>query len=190
MAFLSEAAQGSSAGRITLVPTYLGYNRQDRKDRPRVPISSRTIMHFLAYSGADRALFFDLHSEPTAGFMSNLVVDHLYASKISVPYLRKGLLLTKAVCAGVGIVCRVDASTVIVDVSDATTVWPTCRRAALSSLRSASSTEIQALGFTPGQYSITNEIERLLAPVTARPREVSPAGSRRTCERNKTPRRH
>ncbi len=93
MALLSEAAHDSSAGRITLVPTYLGYNRQDRKDRPRVPISSRTIMRFLAHSGADRALFFDLHSEPTAGFMSHLVIDHLYASKISVPYLQK--VLTK-----------------------------------------------------------------------------------------------
>ncbi len=93
MALLSEAAHDSSAGRITLVPTYLGYNRQDRKDRPRVPISSRTIMRFLAHSGADRALFFDLHSEPTAGFMSPLVIDHLYASKISVPYLQK--VLTK-----------------------------------------------------------------------------------------------
>jgi ribose-phosphate pyrophosphokinase len=91
MALLSEAAHGSSAGRITLVPTYLGYNRQDRKDRPRVPISSRTVMRFLAHSGADRALFFDLHSEPTAGFMSNLVIDHLYASTISVPYLQKVL---------------------------------------------------------------------------------------------------
>jgi ribose-phosphate pyrophosphokinase len=91
MALLSEAAHDSSAGRITLVPTYLGYNRQDRKDRPRVPISSRTVMRFLAHSGADRALFFDLHSEPTAGFMSDLVIDHLYASKISVPYLQKVL---------------------------------------------------------------------------------------------------
>ncbi|HKD28778.1 MAG TPA: ribose-phosphate diphosphokinase [Xanthobacteraceae bacterium] len=89
MALLSEAAHDSSAGRITLVPTYLGYNRQDRKDRPRVPISSRTVMRFLAHSGADRALFFDLHSEPTAGFMSDLVIDHLYVSKITVPYLQK-----------------------------------------------------------------------------------------------------
>ncbi len=89
MALLAEAAHDSSAGRITIVPTYLGYNRQDRKDRPRVPISSRMVMRFLAGSGANRALFFDLHSEPTAGFMSPLVVDHLYASKISVPYLQK-----------------------------------------------------------------------------------------------------
>ncbi len=91
MALLSEAAHDSSAGRITLVPTYLGYNRQDRKDKPRVPIAARTVMRFLAHSGANRALFFDLHSEPTAGFMSHLVVDHLYASKISVPYLQSRL---------------------------------------------------------------------------------------------------
>lgn len=91
LALLSEAAHDSSAGRITLVPTYLGYNRQDRKDRPRVPIASRTVMRFLAHSGANRALFFDLHSEPTAGFMSPLVVDHLYASKIAVPYLQKAV---------------------------------------------------------------------------------------------------
>ena len=89
MALLSEAARDSSAGRITLVPTYLGYNRQDRKDRPRVPISARTMIRFLANSGADRALLFDLHSEPTAGFFRSLEVDHLYASKISLPYLQQ-----------------------------------------------------------------------------------------------------
>jgi ribose-phosphate pyrophosphokinase len=80
-------------GRITLVPTYLGYNRQDRKDRPRVPISSRTIMRFLAHSGATARFSLTSISEPTAGFMSHLVIDHLYASKISVPYLQK--VLTK-----------------------------------------------------------------------------------------------
>ncbi len=89
MSLLAEAAHDSSAGRITLVPTYLGYNRQDRKDRPRVPLSARTIMRFLARSGANRALLFDIHSEPTAGFLYPMVVDHLYASKISVPYLQK-----------------------------------------------------------------------------------------------------
>ena len=93
MALLAEAAHDSSAGRITLVPSYLGYNRQDRKDRPRVPFSARMIMRFLGHSGANRALLFDLHSEPTAGYFYPLVVDHLYASKISVPYLQK--VLTK-----------------------------------------------------------------------------------------------
>jgi ribose-phosphate pyrophosphokinase len=89
MALLSEACRDSSAGRITIVPTYLGYNRQDRKDRPRVPISARTMIRFLAHSGANRALLFDIHSEPTAGYFRTLVVDHLYASTISVPYLHE-----------------------------------------------------------------------------------------------------
>ncbi|MBI5470664.1 ribose-phosphate diphosphokinase [Candidatus Kaiserbacteria bacterium] len=88
MVLLAEAAHDSSAGRITLVPTYLGYNRQDRKDRPRVPLAARTIMRFLGNTGVDRALFFDLHSEPTAGFMYPRIVDHLYSSKVTVPYLQ------------------------------------------------------------------------------------------------------
>ena len=74
MVFLAEAAHDSSAGRITLVPTYLGYNRQDRKDRPRVATSARVVIDLLARSGADRALLFDLHSEPTAGFFHPLMV--------------------------------------------------------------------------------------------------------------------
>jgi len=86
---LLEAARGSSAGRITLVPVYLGYNRQDRKDRPRVPISARVVIHMLSSCGTDRALLFDIHSEPTMGFFHpRTVVDHLYASWVSVPYLR------------------------------------------------------------------------------------------------------
>ena len=85
MVLLAEAAHDSSAGRITLVPTYLGYNRQDRKDRPRVPLAARTIMRFLGNTGVDRALFFDLQSEPTAGFMYPRIVDHLYSSKVTVP---------------------------------------------------------------------------------------------------------
>ena len=90
MALLAEAARGSSAGRITLVPSYLGYNRQDRKDRPRVPISAHTLARFLSQSGANRALLFDLHSEPTMGFFDpRVVIDHLYASIIAVPYLSR-----------------------------------------------------------------------------------------------------
>ncbi|TSC86160.1 MAG: ribose-phosphate pyrophosphokinase [Parcubacteria group bacterium Gr01-1014_8] len=88
MVLLAEAAHDSSAGRITLVPTYLGYNRQDRKDRPRVATSARVIIDFLAHSGADRALLFDVHSEPTAGFFHPLMVDHLYSSSVTVPYLK------------------------------------------------------------------------------------------------------
>ncbi|OGG73004.1 hypothetical protein A3A38_01165 [Candidatus Kaiserbacteria bacterium RIFCSPLOWO2_01_FULL_53_17] len=90
MVLLAEAAHGSSAGRVTVIPTYLGYNRQDRKDRPRRPISARTIIRFIAESGADRVLLVDLHSEPTMALFGNrMQVDHLYASAVSVEYLRK-----------------------------------------------------------------------------------------------------
>jgi len=90
--FLAETARGSSAKSVTLVCPYLGYNRQDRKDKPRVPISARIITRFLSKSGADRVVLFDLHSEPTMGFFdSHIVVDHLYASAISIPYIKKRL---------------------------------------------------------------------------------------------------
>lgn len=92
MALLAEAAHGSSAARITLVPTYLGYNRQDRKDKPRVPVSARTMIKFLASSGANRALLFDLHSEATAPHFHPLVVDHLYASAVAVEHLKRNLV--------------------------------------------------------------------------------------------------
>lgn len=92
MVLLAEAAHGSSAGRVTIIPSYLGYNRQDRKDRPRRPISARSVIRFLAGSGADRVLLLDLHSEPTMALFGNkMQVDHLYASTVSVPYLKTKL---------------------------------------------------------------------------------------------------
>ena len=87
MALLIDAARRSSAGRITIVPPYLGYNRQDKKDKPRVPLSAKVMINFVDRQRPDRAILFDLHSETTAGFFNNAVVDHLYASIISVPYL-------------------------------------------------------------------------------------------------------
>jgi len=89
MAFLAKAAHGSSAGRVTLVPSYLGYNRQDRKDRPRVPISALFMIKMLVGSAADRAILLDLHNESTAGYFEPMVVDHLFASAMSVPYLKE-----------------------------------------------------------------------------------------------------
>lgn len=89
--FLSRDLKGSSAGRITLVLPYLGYNRQDRKDKPRVPISAAIINGILAAcSGADRILLLDVHSEATLGVFDDrgIKVDHLYASIVSIPYLK------------------------------------------------------------------------------------------------------
>lgn len=86
---LANTARDSSAQRVTLVIPYLGYNRQDRKDRPRVPISAKTIIDILKLSGANRALLVDLHSEATAGFFQPIVVDHLYGSATGIPYLKE-----------------------------------------------------------------------------------------------------
>ena len=89
MLLLVDAAKRSSARRITIVPVYVGYNRQDRKDRPRVPISAKVVIDILSGSGANRAVLFDLHSEVTMGFFGrDMVVDHLYTSIASIPYLR------------------------------------------------------------------------------------------------------
>ncbi len=85
---LAQAAVGSSAARVTLVPSYLGYNRQDRKTAPRTAISARIPITLINHSGAHRVLMFDLHSEGTMiAFSEGLQVDHLYASHVAVPYL-------------------------------------------------------------------------------------------------------
>lgn len=86
--FLGNAARFSSADRVTLVIPYLGYNRQERKDRPRVPISAKIIIDMLKLSRADRALLIDLHSEATAAHFEPMVTDHLYGSYSVVDYLK------------------------------------------------------------------------------------------------------
>ena len=89
---LAEAAVGSSAARVTIVPSYLGYNRQDRKTAPRTPISARLPIQLMNESGAHRVLLFDLHSEATMiAFSKQLQVDHLYASYVAVPFLTRKL---------------------------------------------------------------------------------------------------
>ena len=88
--FLARTAAMSSAARVTLVIPYLGYNRQERKDRSRVPISAKIVIEMLKVSHANRVLLLDLHSAATAAhFEPELVHDHLYAAKITVPYLSK-----------------------------------------------------------------------------------------------------
>ncbi len=88
---LANAARNSSAKRVTLVIPYLGYNRQDRKPEPRVPVSAKIVIDMLKLSRADRAILVDLHSEPTASHFEPIIVDHLYASYGVVDYLRKVL---------------------------------------------------------------------------------------------------
>ncbi len=83
-----DAARRASARRITAVIPYYGYARQDRKDQPRVPISSRLIMDSIVSAGADRIVAMDLHSTQIQGFV-NIPFDHLYAKTIFIERLRK-----------------------------------------------------------------------------------------------------
>jgi ribose-phosphate pyrophosphokinase len=76
-----DALKRSSASRITAVIPYYGYARQDRKVRPRVPITAKLIADLLTTAGADRALCLDLHSGQIQGFF-NIPVDNLYATGV------------------------------------------------------------------------------------------------------------
>ena len=83
-----DALKRASARRITTVIPYFGYARQDRKDRPRAPISSKLMADLLTTAGANRALIVDLHAPQIQGFF-NIPVDHLFASPVLVDYVRK-----------------------------------------------------------------------------------------------------
>jgi ribose-phosphate pyrophosphokinase len=82
-----DALKRASAARITVVVPYYGYARQDRKDKPRVAISSKLVADLLTTAGANRALFVDLHAAQIQGFF-NIPVDHLFASPVLVSYFR------------------------------------------------------------------------------------------------------
>lgn len=82
-----DAARRASASRITAVIPFYGYSRQDRKDQPRVPITSKLIANLLVSAGANRILTMDLHAQQIQGFF-DIPVDHLYASPIIFDYLR------------------------------------------------------------------------------------------------------
>ncbi len=83
-----DAARRASAKRITAVLPYYGYARQDRKDQPRVPISSRLIMDEIVSAGANRIVGMDLHSTQIQGFV-NIPFDHLYAKTVFIEPLKK-----------------------------------------------------------------------------------------------------
>ncbi|HEU5453831.1 MAG TPA: ribose-phosphate pyrophosphokinase [Terriglobales bacterium] len=83
-----DALKRASARRITPVIPYFGYARQDRKDKPRTPISSKLVADLLTTAGADRALVVDLHAPQIQGFF-NIPVDHLFASPVLVSYFRE-----------------------------------------------------------------------------------------------------
>jgi len=83
-----DALRRASAERVTAVIPYYGYARQDRKDRPRVPISSKLVADLLTSAGTDRVLALDLHAGQIQGFF-NVPVDHLYATPVTVRYFRR-----------------------------------------------------------------------------------------------------
>src|SRR5271155_1203981 len=83
-----DALKPASAARITTVIPYYGYARQDRKDKPRVPISAKLVADLLTTAGAHRELVVDLHAPQIQGYF-NIPVDHLFASPVLVDYFRK-----------------------------------------------------------------------------------------------------
>jgi len=85
---LMDAAVRASAQRVTAVIPYFGYGRQDRKDQPRVPISSRVMVDVITTTGADRIISMDLHSTQIQGFAS-IPFDHLYSRMVLMDTLRK-----------------------------------------------------------------------------------------------------
>ncbi len=81
-----DCAKRASAGYITAVVPYFGYARQDRKDKPRVPISAKLMANLLTTAGADRIMTMDLHADQVQGFF-DIPVDHLRSEAIYMPYL-------------------------------------------------------------------------------------------------------
>jgi ribose-phosphate pyrophosphokinase len=82
-----DALKRASAKRITAVLPYYGYARQDRKDKPRVPISARLVAALLETAGADRVLTLDLHAAQIQGFF-DIPVDHLFSAPVMIEYFR------------------------------------------------------------------------------------------------------
>jgi len=88
MLLMLDAAKRASARHITAVIPYFGWARQDRKDKPRVPIAAKLIAKMLETAGATRIITMDLHADQIQGFFEK-PVDHLYASTVFLPYLQK-----------------------------------------------------------------------------------------------------
>ncbi|GAL86500.1 ribose-phosphate pyrophosphokinase [Sporocytophaga myxococcoides] len=82
-----DAARRASAAYVTVVVPYFGYARQDRKDKPRVPIAAKLVANLLSAAGADRLMTCDLHAGQIQGFF-DFPVDHLDGAAIFIPYLR------------------------------------------------------------------------------------------------------
>ena len=117
-----DACKRASAGRITAVMPYFGYARQDRKARPRDPITAKLVADILTNAGADRVLTMDLHAAQIQGFF-DIPVDHLYGAPILARYFKNKMnedwVVVSPDVGSVGrarnFASRVDASLAIVD---------------------------------------------------------------------------
>src|SRR5437588_1739984 len=88
MLIMIDAFKRSSAARITAVLPYFGYARQDRKDKPRVPISAKLVANVLSAAGTNRVLTMDLHKAQIQGFF-DIPVDHLFAAPVIIDHLSR-----------------------------------------------------------------------------------------------------
>ena len=94
----ADAAKRASADKVIAVIPYFGWARQDRKDRPRVAIGAKLAANLLRAAGVDRVMTCDLHADQIQGFF-DIPVDHLYASKVFVPLIKKLNLKNLAIAA-------------------------------------------------------------------------------------------
>ncbi len=85
---MADACRRASAARITAVIPYFGYGRQDRKDRPRVPITAKLVADLIAAAGVNRVLALDLHAGQLQGYF-NMPVDHLFAAPVLVEHFKQ-----------------------------------------------------------------------------------------------------
>ncbi len=93
-----DSAKRASATNITVIIPYFGYARQDRKDKPRVPISAKLMADLLTTAGASRVISIDLHADQIQGFF-NIPVDHLSSGHVFVPYIKENFDLENVIIA-------------------------------------------------------------------------------------------
>ena len=93
-----DAAKRASAHKVIAVIPYFGWARQDRKDRPRVPIAAKLVANLLTAAGCDRVMSCDLHADQIQGFF-DVPVDHIYAQTVFLPYIKKLKLKNLSVAA-------------------------------------------------------------------------------------------
>ena len=119
---MADACRRASAARITAVIPYFGYGRQDRKDRPRVPITAKLVADLISAAGVNRVLALDLHAGQLQGYF-NMPVDHLFAAPVLVEHFKQQTFQNLTIIApdaggverATAFAKRLDASLAIID---------------------------------------------------------------------------